>query len=89
MQCALVLQHPSIAEKFGRELASHFSNCDTVVSPAIGGLIIGHEVARALGARFLFSERDPATAKMILRRGFTVRPGETTMSHFVKCDASS
>jgi orotate phosphoribosyltransferase len=79
MQCALVLQHPSIAEKFGAALASHFSPCDIVVSPAIGGLIIGHEVARALGARFLFTERDPSTGKMILRRGFTVRPGETAV----------
>lgn len=76
MQCALVLQHPSIAERFGRELASHFGPCDVVVSPAIGGLIIGHEVARALGARFLFTERDPASGKMILRRGFSVKPGE-------------
>jgi orotate phosphoribosyltransferase len=50
-----------------------------VVSPAVGGLIIGHEVARALGARFLFTERDPATSKMILRRGFTVKPGETAV----------
>jgi orotate phosphoribosyltransferase len=79
MQCALVLQHPSIAEQFGRELASHFPKVDLVVSPAIGGLIIGHEVARALGARFLFTERDPATARMILRRGFSVRPGETAV----------
>jgi orotate phosphoribosyltransferase len=79
MQCALVLQHPSIAEMFGRELASHFPQCDIVVSPAVGGLIIGHEVARALGARFLFTERDPATSKMILRRGFTVKPGETAV----------
>jgi len=76
MQCALVLQHPSIAERFGRELASHFGPCDIVVSPAIGGLIIGHEVARTLGARFLFTERDAATGKMILRRGFSVKPGE-------------
>ena len=79
MQCALVLQHPAIAEKFGRELASHFAKVDFVVSPAVGGLIIGHEVARALGARFLFTERDPATAKMNLRRGFTVHPGETAI----------
>jgi orotate phosphoribosyltransferase len=79
MQCALVLQHPAIAEKFGRDLASHFPKVDIVVSPAVGGLIIGHEVARALGARFLFTERDPATSKMILRRGFTVKPGETAV----------
>ena len=43
-----------------------------VVSPALGGLIIGHEVARALGARHIFTERDPASGKMILRRGFAV-----------------
>jgi orotate phosphoribosyltransferase len=79
MQCALVLQHPSIAEKFGSVLASHFPKSDIVVSPAVGGLIIGHEVARALGARFLFTERDPATSKMILRRGFAVKPGETAV----------
>ncbi len=76
MQCALVLQHPAIAEKFGKALASNFGPCDIVVSPAIGGLIIGHEVARALGARFLFTERDAASGKMILRRGFSVKPGE-------------
>src|SRR5438105_10909896 len=71
LQCALVLQHPPIAERFGGELAAHFSKCDIVVSPAIGGLIIGHEVAKALGARFLFTERDPS-GKMTLRRGFAV-----------------
>jgi orotate phosphoribosyltransferase len=50
-----------------------------VVSPALGGLIIGHEVARALGARFLFTERDATTKQMALRRGFTVTPGEATV----------
>jgi orotate phosphoribosyltransferase len=50
-----------------------------VVSPALGGLIIGHEVARALGTRFVFLERDPATTKMALRRGFTLNPGEATV----------
>jgi orotate phosphoribosyltransferase len=49
-----------------------------VASPAIGGLIIGHEVARALGARFIFTERDPL-GKMTLRRGFAVTPGETAV----------
>ena len=47
-----------------------------VVSPALGGLIIGHEVARAMGCRFIFTERDPATRQMTLRRGFKVEPGE-------------
>lgn len=47
-----------------------------IASPAIGGLIIGHEVARAMGARFIFTERDAETKKMALRRGFSVAPGE-------------
>ena len=78
LQCALVLQHPSIAEQFGRELASKFAKPDLVASPAIGGLIIGHEVARALGARFIFTERD-SSGKMVLRRGFSVKSGETAV----------
>lgn len=48
---------------------------ETVVAPAMGGLMIGHEVARALGARSIFTERD-SDGKMVLRRGFSVRPGE-------------
>jgi orotate phosphoribosyltransferase len=47
-----------------------------VVSPALGGLIIGHEVARALGCRHIFTERDPESRKMVLRRGFSVEQGE-------------
>jgi orotate phosphoribosyltransferase len=84
LQCALVLQHPRHAEHFGRMLAAELSKLDPartvdlVASPAIGGLIIGHEVARALGARFIFTERDP-TGKMTLRRGFAVEPGETAV----------
>jgi orotate phosphoribosyltransferase len=78
LQCALVLQHPEIAERFGRELAARLGVADLVASPAIGGLIIGHEVARALGARFIFTERD-ASGKMTLRRGFSVRPGESAV----------
>jgi orotate phosphoribosyltransferase len=78
LQCALVLQHPALAERFGRELAAQLPACDVVVSPAIGGLIIGHEVARAKGVRFLFTERD-AEGKMTLRRGFSVHPGETAL----------
>jgi orotate phosphoribosyltransferase len=50
-----------------------------VVSPALGGVIIGHEAARALGTRFLFTERDGATGKMALRRGFTAGAGETAV----------
>jgi len=84
LQCALVLQHPAAAEQLGRSLAQELrtlapGKIDLVASPALGGLIIGHEVARALGTRFLFTERDAATAKMTLRRGFTVAPGETAV----------
>jgi orotate phosphoribosyltransferase len=78
LQCALVLQHPDMAGRLGRELAARAPVCDLVASPALGGLIIGHEVARALGRRFVFTERD-ANRKMSLRRGFSVRPGETVV----------
>jgi orotate phosphoribosyltransferase len=78
LQCALVLQHPAIAEELGKQLASKFAKPDFVASPAIGGLIIGHEVAKALGARFIFTERD-SSGKMTLRRGFTLKPGETAV----------
>ena len=90
LQSALVLQHPDLAQRLGRALAESMpkgqgSIAQIVVSPALGGLIIGHEVARALGARFLFTERDPAgpegksSAKMTLRRGFSLTPGETAV----------
>ncbi len=76
LECALVLQHPHAAEEFGRRLAEHFrgENIQVVVSPAIGGLIIGHEVARALDARFIWTERE--NGAMTLRRGFSVTPGD-------------
>src|SRR5271157_1243204 len=84
LQCALVLQHPAAAEKLGRLLAEQIRSIapepiGIVVSPALGGLIVGHEVARALGTPFLFTERDSATGKMSLRRGFAVAPGETAV----------
>jgi len=84
LQCALVLQYPKHAEHFGRLLATEFRrleptlNAGVVAAPAIGGLIIGHEVARALSARFIFTERD-ASGKMILRRGFSVELGEVAV----------
>jgi orotate phosphoribosyltransferase len=82
LQSALVLQYPELAERLGRALAGGMAQsmpkAQLVVSPALGGLIIGHEVARAMGARFLFTERDPA-AKMTLRRGFFLTPGETAV----------
>ena len=84
LQCALVLRHPPAAEDLGRRLAAEIRSLVSepialVVSPALGGLIIGHEVARALGTPFLFTEREPETRKMLLRRGFTVQPGETAV----------
>jgi orotate phosphoribosyltransferase len=80
LQSALVLRHPPAAEKLGRLMAQELTKItngapNLVVSPALGGVIIGHEVARALGTPFLFTERDPETRKMALRRGFTVEPG--------------
>jgi len=84
LQCAIVLQHPDHAQELGAGLAAALrglgiSNIHVVVSPALGGVIIGHEVARALGVRHIFTERDPATGKMILRRGFKVEPGEVAV----------
>jgi len=79
LQCALVLQHPRHAETLGRALAAAVgAGADVVVSPAMGGLIIGHEVARALGLRHIFAERD-AERRMTLRRGFAVQPGERAL----------
>jgi orotate phosphoribosyltransferase len=86
VQCALVLQYPRFAEKLGQALAALFSDAriDAVVSPAIGGLIIGQEVARALpeprqshggGVPAVFVERD-ASGMMTLRRGFLLSPDQ-------------
>jgi orotate phosphoribosyltransferase len=80
LQCALLLQHPGEAARFAEALAEEFRRepFETVAAPAIGGLIIGYEVARALGTRFIWTERD-ASGAMALRRGFTLRPGETVL----------
>ena len=85
VQCALVLQYPRFAERLGQALAALFSDAriDAVVSPALGGLIIGQEVARALppsrdtlgGVRAMFVERD-ASGTMTMRRGFTLQPDQ-------------
>ena len=85
LQCALVLQHPAHAASLGAKLASELRSLaqaeriGVVVSPAMGGLIIGHEVARALGTRFLFTERDATSGRMTLRRGFTLQPDEAAV----------
>src|ERR1700679_1150153 len=80
IQCALVLQHPQHAEKLGSALGALFKdhNIGCVVSPALGGLIIGHEVARGLGVRAIFVERD-RSGQMALRRGFEIKPGERVL----------
>jgi orotate phosphoribosyltransferase len=80
LQCALVLQHPSEAEALGRALAAQLAarlgavTPTAVLSPALGGLIIGHEVARALGVRAIFAER--AEGVLTLRRGFDLDPAD-------------
>jgi orotate phosphoribosyltransferase len=80
LQCALVLQHPSVAEKLCSALAAKaqsdaaIGRIDLVIAPALGGVVVAHEVARALGVRALFTERQEKT--MTLRRGFQIQPGE-------------
>lgn len=76
LQCALVLQHPEHAEALGRALSARLGGLrpTAVLSPAIGGLIIGHEVGRALGVRAIFAERQDGA--MALRRGFTLGSGD-------------
>jgi len=80
IQCALVLSHPQHAEALGRALANLFKDhaVSCVVSPALGGVIIGQEVARALAVRGLFVERD-RSGQMALRRGFELKPGERVL----------
>ena len=80
LQCALVLQHPAEAEALGRALAEALVarlggvKPTAVLSPALGGLIIGHEVARALGVRAIFAERSEGV--LTLRRGFDLGPAD-------------
>ncbi len=81
VQCMMVLQYPPYAEQLGRRLAAEFNDLkvDCVASPAIGGIVLGHEVARALGVRAVFAERD-ASGRMALRRGFEVKPRERVLA---------
>jgi orotate phosphoribosyltransferase len=87
VQCALVLQYPRYAEQLGQLLAAEFVGLEIscVVSPALGGVILGHEVARALGpgrdgrgVPAIFVERD-ASGNMALRRGFSIEPGQPVL----------
>jgi len=76
-QCALLLQDAAVAAKVCGMLAEKLRGfeAETVVSPAVGGIIVGQEVARHLGKRHIFVEKDGAGG-LVLRRGFTIRPGE-------------
>jgi len=80
MQSALVLQHPVDAASLGGALAASMKSVKptVVLSPALGGLIIGHEVARGLGVRAIFAERG-ADASLTLRRGFTLAPSDRVL----------
>jgi len=80
VQCALVLQYPRLAEKLGRALAAEFHDIlvESVASPALGGIILGYEVARAVGVHAVFVERD-SSGQMSLRRGFAVKPDERVL----------
>ena len=79
LQCALVLQHPRDAEACGAEIAAQIKdlNPQVVLSPALGGIVIGQEVGRALGVRAIFAERQDG--KLSLRRGFSLAPGERVL----------
>jgi orotate phosphoribosyltransferase len=76
LQSALVLQHPDFAEQLGRALAARLEHLQptAILSPALGGIVIGQEVGRAMQLRALFAERQDGT--LMLRRGFTLSPGD-------------
>jgi orotate phosphoribosyltransferase len=75
-QCALLLQHTDVAGDVCGRLADKLRDieCDGVISPALGGIIVGQEVGRALGKRHIFAEKD--AGGLVLRRGFQIRPNE-------------
>ena len=79
LQCALVLQDPDISEKMAKALAAKFAGAEInlVVGPALGAVTLAYEVARSLGVRGLFTERDDG--KVVLRRGFTIGQGEKVL----------
>ncbi len=78
-QCAQALQQMPVVERFGAALAERTRTLKptTVISPAMGGLVIGQEVARQLGLRFIFAEKEDG--RLVLRRGFTFSPSETVL----------
>ena len=78
-QCAKVLQHPQYLSMFSQKISDHFESLDinTVISPAVGGIVIGTDVGRVMGKCTIFAERE--NGKMTLRRGFTIKPGEKVL----------
>ena len=79
LQCALILQKPPLAETLGRSLAGRFQTqkIDVVIGPALGGILVSYEVARALGVRSIFAERENGV--LTLRRQFQIREGEKAL----------
>lgn len=79
LQCALVLQYPEVSRKLSEALAEKFSSdkVSVVIGPALGGITLAYEVARALGVRGIFTERQDG--KMVLRRGFSIKKGERAL----------
>src|SRR6266480_7202627 len=75
-QCAILLQHTDIAERVCKMLAEKLRgfDCDSVISPALGGIIVGQEVGRSLGKRHIFAEKEDG--KLVLRRGFQILSNE-------------
>jgi orotate phosphoribosyltransferase len=80
-QCALVLRHPLVAARLCKAVVARMQaelgtslQADTVIAPALGGLIVGHEVARTLKVPFIFAEKQDN--RLVLRRGFAIKPGE-------------
>lgn len=75
-QCALLLQHPEIAADVCGRLADKLRevDCETIISPALGGIVVGQEVGRSLGKRHIFAEKD--AGGLVLRRGFQISPNE-------------
>lgn len=79
MQCARVLQYPDHTETLARIIAGHYRDeqVDVVIAPAVGAILVAYEVARQLGVKAIFCERQEG--RMMLRRGFTIEPGQRVL----------
>jgi orotate phosphoribosyltransferase len=80
-QCARLLERPDIASRLGAALAAKIptDSVDFVIAPALGGILVAHEVARALGVRGIFAEREPGKGNLTIRRGFAIAEGERAL----------